>query len=100
MVSHYNKTEVKPLIIQLLEKEGLKIIEDNIKIWSTDTMRSIDVKGACDYIKSTGASPVLVYTNKVPFKSFISQKEAVKIYDKEDLEILAIRHDSKLLKYL
>ena len=99
MISIYKSKEVKPLIIDLLEKEGLNITEDNIKIWMQDTMTADQVKLACNYIKSDRLSLVVVYTNKVPLKKYISEHEGVAIFDEEDLIKLSIRHNSELLKY-
>lgn len=99
MISIYKSSEVKPHIIQLLKNEGLNITEDNIKIWAQDTMLANQVKLACDHIKSKGLAPVLVYTNKVPMKSYLQEHEGVRIFDEEDLTQLSIRHDSPLLMY-
>lgn len=100
MISIYKSKEVKPLIIDLLKNEGLSITEDNIKIWMQDSMQSNQVKLACDYIKSNGLSPVLVYTNKVPSKKYLQEKEGIKIFDEEDLAQLSIRHGHSLIMYL
>lgn len=100
MISNYKANEVKPLIIELLKKEGHTITADNIKIWETDFMLSKDVAKGANYVKSNGLTPVLVYTNKVPMKDYIGKSEGVKIYDEEDLAILSIRHNSDLIKYL
>jgi hypothetical protein len=100
MISNYKSNEVKPLIIDLMKKEGDTITSDNIKIWESDAMLAKDVVGGCNYIKSNGLISVLVYTNKVPMKDYISKSEGVKIYDAEDLAVLAIRHNSDLIKYL
>ena len=100
MISIYKSKEVKPLIIDLLKNEGLNITEDNIKIWAQDTMLANQVKLACDYIKSNGLAPVLVYTNKVPLKSYLQEHEGIKIFDEEDLSQLSIRYDHSLLMYL
>lgn len=100
MISIYKSAEVKPHIINLLKNEGYDITEDNIKIWAQDTMLANQVKLACDYIKSKGITPVLVYTNKVPLKLYLQEHEGIKIFDEEDLAQLSIRHDSPLLMYL
>lgn len=99
MISIYKSAEVKPHIINLLKKEGYDITEDNIKIWAQDNMLAHQVKLACDYIKSNGLALVLVYTNKVPMKSYLQEQEGVKIFDEEDLTKLSIRHNSPLLMY-
>jgi len=99
MISHYKSEIVKPLIVSLLKKEGYDITYDNIKIWSTDTMRAHDVIKACSHIKTNNLSPVLVYTNKVPLKDHIEKKEGIKIFDEELLQVLSIRHDSDLIEY-
>lgn len=100
MPSIYKSSEIKSHIVDLLKREGFSITEDNIKIWNQRAMLSGQVKLACDYIKSRGLEPVLVYTNKVPLKSYLQEQEGVRIFDEEDLSILSIRHGSSLSWYL
>lgn len=100
MISQYNSDKVKPLIIDLIKKEGFNITVDNIKIWSGNTMSPNNVIIGCNYVKSNGLPLVLVYTNKVPSKDAIEKSHGVKIYDIEDLTVLSIRHQSELIKYL
>ena len=100
MISHYKAAEVKPLIINIMQKLGHIITDDNIKIWSRDSMLATDVVKGCNWVKSSGLEPVLVYTNKVPLKAHIGKAEGVKVFDIDDLSILAIQYDSDLVKYL
>jgi hypothetical protein len=92
--------EIRKLTIELLHKEGIKIVEENIKIWNCESMRASDVKSGCDFVKREGLNPVLVYTNNVPLKDYIEQAENVRIFEREELTVLAIRHNSDLLKWL
>lgn len=98
-IPYESHKEVKPLIIDLLKREGFGITSDNIKIWKTSRMNCSDVKIGCDFIKSKGLPLVLVYTNEVPYKSYMEEKEGIKIFDIKDLEILSFRQDSELLRY-
>lgn len=95
-----NREDIKPLIIDLLKKEGFDIVEDNIKIWNTQKMIINNVLIACEYIKYNRLNPILVYTNKVPLKEHLEKTQGIKIFDIEDLQILSIKHNSKLIKYI
>ena len=92
--------EITKLTIDLLQKEGIQITKDNVKIWNCSQMQASDVKRGCDFVKREGLNPVLVYTNKVPLKDYISIAENIDIIDNEELTKLAIRHNSDLLKWL
>jgi len=98
-IPHERSKEVKPLIINLLKKEGIDITVDNIKIWATSRMHYSNVKIGCDFVKSEGLPLVLVYGNEVPHKSAIEEMEGVRIFDINDLFTLSFKHNSKLLNY-
>jgi hypothetical protein len=88
MISHYQSEVVKPLIVDLLRKEGHIINSENIKIWSNDKMSPIVVVRACNNVKKNELSKVLVYTNNVPLKKHIESTQGVLIFDLLDLQIL------------
>ena len=92
--------EITKLTSELLQKEGIQITKDNVKIWNCNQMQASDVKRGCDFVKREGLNPVLVYTNKVPLKDYIANAEKVDIFDNEELTKLALRHNSDLLKWL
>ena len=92
-----NSKEVKPAIISILAKEGIHITEDNIKIWSCDSMLMKDVAIGCDYVKNKLNSNVICYTNKVNNIEYLEKAEGVKIFDADRLKELALKHNNYFL---
>ncbi len=98
-VVHY-RDAVKKAILNIFNKEGINITQDNIKIWGCDVMLMSNVVLGANYVKSIG-SDILIYTTKVPQIEYLERNERVTIYDEEKLQTLALKHkDYKLYDML
>jgi len=79
------------MIIDIFFKEGIVINDKNV-IFCKGTS-AIDVIVKCSDIKKTG-SDILVYSCNVSNKTLISKKENVKIFDKDDIKVIALKHSN------
>lgn len=79
------------IIIDIFFKEGIVINEKNVSFCKNES--AIDVIVKCSDIKKTGSN-VLVYSCGITNKHIISKTEVVKIFDKEDIKVLALKYSN------
>ncbi len=90
-MDYTKKPHATKLIIDLMSKEGVIVTENNIKIWSPETMSITDVLRGIQYVQSLGSN-ILIYANIVPAKEHLEKEHSITILDKQALITLSLKH--------